>query len=150
VPTYPVAGIVLGGDMPPHYEPHPQEWDYTGYPSVVIIDKENPEHWQRFVWQFVANSNDLRQSVENAEIDWQQFGYNIGYYPLDIEDWEMVPDGPYCAACVRLDAEQMQPGDEPIAYTSELQDQPDEDSDGKYDRCSAGCGEVLYAVSDDD
>jgi hypothetical protein len=145
---FPHAAVVRGNDFPPHYESHPQEWDYHGYPAVVAIDKANPDHWRTYVWQFVANDPDMRQGVTTADVWHQNFGYALGYYPVDTDDWEMIPDGPYCANCVRSDIEAMQPGDAPLAWHAELSDHPDEDSFGTYDRTCQGCGEVLYSASD--
>lgn len=147
-----IAAVVRGDNMPPHRddEPrqYPEEWDTQGFPDVIAIDRTNPDHWKRYVWQFVANDETMRKDVESADVWMTSHGYNLEYYPIDTDDWEMIPIGPFCADCVRTDLDNMQPGDAPLAWHCELSDTCDEDSFHKYDRTCYGCGEVLYAVED--
>jgi hypothetical protein len=117
----------------------------SGNPTVIIIDRTNPDHWNRYV-DHVGRA--YPDDVTEEDVPYGAFGYQYGYYPIDIGDGQIVPIGPLCRDCVRVDRDNMQAGDAPIAYHAEIQDAADEDSDGIYDRCCSECGEVLYSANE--
>lgn len=152
--------VIKHGLIKPYWEDQPSGWEYTGAPSLMLIDADNEEHWQRFVWSAVAYPEEgwmgtTREELllGNAKIPERSHGYELGYYPREVEnDWEIIPDGPYCAACVdpRDDMEgalvHFTRHNLPQAWDVELVDSPNDGPDGYEDRCCTGCGAVLYAA----
>lgn len=130
--------------------PPPEEWSYTGVPSLIIIDAANPDHWRRYVWSYVADNAANRAEATQDRVQSTMMGYELGYYPIDPSDWQMIPDGPYCAACIDPingyeTPTPARPEEYPQAFHAEIIDSPDEDNDGNpIPRYCAGCGEPLY------
>jgi hypothetical protein len=151
--------VIPSADIVPHFETQPDAWQHTGTPDVLIIDASDPDQWQRYVWGYVRNSPAHRGAIHQHRVPARSCGYELGYYPVDVESWEMIPDGPYCAACVDPVNDYANPNpsaahDYPQAYRAETIEQPAEtDSrDGityYTDARCTGCGEVLFAIDED-
>lgn len=153
----PRVAVITYEDIKPHWEEQPEGWRYSGQPDLMLIDADNEDHWNKYVWSHIADQPDRCDELilPDVRIPERNCGYEIGYYPRSTEDdWEMIPEGPFCAACVdpRDDMEgAIIPSnriDLPQAWHTELIDSPDEIESNVYtDRTCAGCGAVLYAAS---
>lgn len=146
--------VITSRNIVPHFESQPEEWQYTGPPDLIIIDGANPDHWHRYVWSFVRDSPAYRNEAHHDRVPVASHGYLLGYYPIDIEDWEMIPDGPYCAACIDSRNGYGNPDTRateqyPQAYRVEWMDTGDDIGDRVIPRACIGCGDVLYDPNED-
>ncbi len=138
-------------DVKPYYQKQPEGWKYTGAPSCILIDADDLNQWELYaddlflLDEFFPNPADHRSDRIERKPQERMFGYNLGYYPADIETGEVEGYGPLCAECAYCMAESIEL---PIAFHCEIEDREDEDSDGTYARCCIECGEVLYELED--
>lgn len=145
--------VITSDNIVPGFELHPEAWRYTGPPDLIIIDGDNPDHWQRYVWSYVRDSPDERQNAILDRVPVTSHGYQLGYYPVDVASWEMIPDGPYCAACIEPRNGHGNPDtraeeEYPQAYRCELMDSGDDIGDRVVPRTCTGCGAVLYDLNE--